>query len=384
MYDAASDIERLIENAVSESDRLEFKGVPYGTNDREKREFLKDFSALANTFGGHLIIGLEEDENGAAKSICPFEERSPDLEIQRLENLVRDNLDPRVFGHSMREVSFGKGHLIVIEVPRSSSAPHRVTHKGSNRFYKRNSRGVHEMSLSELKNSFLTNATLAETLHNFVEERSNEIMEKYRSSYSEGTLILHAAALGTMAAGQDLDVVKQKEKCRTFVPMYSSHSTSLRVNLDGVLVGSSPNNELGYVQVYRDGKVEATMTKLVTQTDGIRKLNHPRVAHAVTKFIPEYLNRLTGLGAIGPFFVSVRLRRVGNSHLANGRFWTQEDSEKFEKEAIDLGHFITEYPNETEAGLKRNLAEMIHLLWNAYGYDNCPFFDDEYNLNQPD
>ena len=59
------DIEALIANAASESTTLEFKrDLPGGTDDA-KREFLADISALANTSGGDLLYGIEEQDGGS-------------------------------------------------------------------------------------------------------------------------------------------------------------------------------------------------------------------------------------------------------------------------------------------------------------------------------
>ena len=55
---APSDFEALVANAVAESATLEFKRSLFGNNDADKREFLADVSALANSAGGDLIFGI--------------------------------------------------------------------------------------------------------------------------------------------------------------------------------------------------------------------------------------------------------------------------------------------------------------------------------------
>ena len=55
-----SDLEELTEAQVPEGLRLEYKRELYGNSDSDKREFLKDVTALANSHGGHLILGIEE------------------------------------------------------------------------------------------------------------------------------------------------------------------------------------------------------------------------------------------------------------------------------------------------------------------------------------
>lgn len=54
----------LLEN-VHESRTLEFKSELVGLKDEDKREFLADVSAFANTSGGDLIFGVEAKQGKA-------------------------------------------------------------------------------------------------------------------------------------------------------------------------------------------------------------------------------------------------------------------------------------------------------------------------------
>ena len=48
-----------------ESDRLEYKRDAYGRSDDPTREMLRDISSMANHVGGRLLIGVDEDQEGA-------------------------------------------------------------------------------------------------------------------------------------------------------------------------------------------------------------------------------------------------------------------------------------------------------------------------------
>ncbi|TQF77374.1 ATP-binding protein [Elioraea sp. Yellowstone] len=50
----------LVESKVPESERLDYKRQVYGSKDN--LEIAKDVSALANTQGGHVVLGISETE----------------------------------------------------------------------------------------------------------------------------------------------------------------------------------------------------------------------------------------------------------------------------------------------------------------------------------
>lgn len=52
------DIEQLIQESVSESRTLDYKEELPGNSDQQKKDFLADVSAFANTRGGDLIFGV--------------------------------------------------------------------------------------------------------------------------------------------------------------------------------------------------------------------------------------------------------------------------------------------------------------------------------------
>jgi len=63
---SARNIEVLAGNGVSEAFDLDFKGTLYGNSDKERRDLCGDVAALANTSGGVIIVGVEEDEHAIA------------------------------------------------------------------------------------------------------------------------------------------------------------------------------------------------------------------------------------------------------------------------------------------------------------------------------
>lgn len=76
------DICLLVEHQVPKGPHLEYKETPYGGRPQDKCEMLRDISALANSEGGYLIIGIREDYAGRAAELTPVPE--PQLPIKSL------------------------------------------------------------------------------------------------------------------------------------------------------------------------------------------------------------------------------------------------------------------------------------------------------------
>ena len=86
----------------------------------------KVIAAMANTFGGVILIGIQEDDEG--KPILPLKGipfgRGHE---ERVTNIVLDNITPPVLPETIpiRDAS-GDRVIIVIRVPQSDQAPHAV------------------------------------------------------------------------------------------------------------------------------------------------------------------------------------------------------------------------------------------------------------------
>lgn len=98
-----ADLVEQVSSGVPEGVLVDYKKEMYGRSDADAKEFLKDVSSFANTSGGHLIVGVDETA-GIPTGITALS-GDPDHDLQRLENLARDGIEPRISGLRMSSAS---------------------------------------------------------------------------------------------------------------------------------------------------------------------------------------------------------------------------------------------------------------------------------------
>lgn len=157
-----ADLQALIENRVPESRTLDYKRDAVGRSDGDKKEFLADVSSFANTAGGHLVFGM--DETGGLPTALPgLAGLDADAEIRRLDELIRDGLEPTILGIELRAVPLASGAVVVvIRIPKSRNPPHQVTYQKTFRFYGRGAAGKHPLDVTALREMFMPSAEAEE------------------------------------------------------------------------------------------------------------------------------------------------------------------------------------------------------------------------------
>lgn len=145
------DFQDLVAHQVREGKTLEYKKEFPTGNDDSVKKFLAGVSAMANTSGGDFIIGVEAKNDGVAVAVPGVPLTNLDQDELRLENWIRDCIEPRLPHYDIRSIPAndpGK-YVIIVRVPQSWLAPHRVTYKGHDKFYGRNSAGKYPLDVSE-------------------------------------------------------------------------------------------------------------------------------------------------------------------------------------------------------------------------------------------
>jgi hypothetical protein len=374
------DIQRLVSNGVSEGRSQEYKELLPGGNDAERREFLADVSSLANAAGGDLVFGIREkrDENGKATGVPEAAEGvtvlNRDVEIQRLENMLRDGIAPRIAGLRYRWVDgFPSGAVLVVRVPRSWSGPHMVTYQQLSRFYSRAASGKYLLDVFQLRDAFLNSAGVADRARAFTSERVGRILadEAPVRLTSETLIIVHAVPHASVAGGFNVDIQEARLHSESMAPFYSD-SYSQRFNIDGYMthVPADAGTNLGYAQLFRNGILETVDSGMIPDDSGPgRRHELPTVtfAESLFAFISKTRTLFRYLDISPPVSIFLSLHGLKECRLSAGQFMPR-GARPIDRSSLVFPDLLLEDFDGEPSTIARLLLDV---LWQAAGLERC-------------
>jgi hypothetical protein len=290
---AEEDLQNLIADKVSEDETLEYKEqVTLQTIDA-KLEFLKDISSMANAKGGDFILGVREDADHRPVETVALKDFNFDEWQRKVNDLCTAHLDPRLLGIQFREVQLaGGGSAMVIRIPRPWTGPHMVKLKDDNRFYIRIGNQKKVMSVPELRSGFLLPESVAQRMRNFRAERLAKIMvqETPVPLLGSAAVVIHIFPLAAFNQPLEVDLNKLRKPPDLTAPISHPGGWSPGFNFDGFIceTRAASDKSVGYVQVFRNGCVEATDAGLLLEREGRKYLNQwmeVEIAEAMARFL---------------------------------------------------------------------------------------------------
>jgi len=369
---AFKDIDNLINQQVTENRSLEFKRDLIGSKDEDKREFLADISAFANTAGGDLIFGVEED-GGRATAIAPINVIDPDAELRRLEDILRSGVDPRIPKYEFRWISNGaQVQVLLIRIHRSWAAPHRVIFKGHDKFYARTSAGKHSLDVRELRAAFNESNHLSESVKAFRRERLNVIEsgEAPVPLMQGARLLLHIIPNSAFVDSVSLAPSERE----SLAPLGASGWNHLHT-LEGIATYSGPEDSTdgsrAYTLLFRNGVIEATDT-IGHDHDKGPVVFPSSIEGNLIGDLPAYFQMLRKLGVDPPFYVALSLSSVRNCSLATSDSWAYRVRRPLRRDTLIFPEITVE---QSEPDVVGTFKPLFDLVWQAFGYPHSFNFD---------
>lgn len=369
---------QLVTDRTSESKTIEFKQALEIFDDKQRRELLCDITALANSDGGDIIYGVKEAD-GVAAELVGLKGFVPDDSLGKIENLLRDGVQPRLSGVILHCVDLENGNkALIVRVPRSFAAPHMVRHQGVTRFCGRNSNGKYDLDAFELRSAFLASEGIASRLRSFRLDRINRLISGDLPArfLSESLIVLHvlpviAARPGRTLSASDLAKVQHSLLLK---PMVSNGSRST-FNFDGLLFASKLDSDTytSTVQVFRTGFLEsingATLGLANRQNQDRRQASYipgSSWEERILEVFGGYLEGLELLGLSGPYAVSVSLLRVKGFYMGvSGKFAHSGFGREIDRDHLLSEEVLLEDPTRPAEEV---LAPIFDQVWNACGW----------------
>ena len=366
-------ISKLIDNSVGENISLEYKAELPGNKDSDKKEFLADVSAFANKDGGLMIFGIHETE----KHLPEKEKRGLgvkdidfDKEITRLESILQTGIEPRI-EVQIKPVSSEGANFVVIRIKKSINPPHKVSFKGSDKFYSRNSNGKYPVSVDELRDLFLISSRLEEKIKQFVNNRVLEIKYENKTKVPiqlqrDGFIAIFFIPINYFSRSDLLptavmrDLVNQDKKYGNLFMEPFGGMGHIQINLDGVFSYSSTES---YVQMYRNGTIEGFDLKLMNH-GGKEKVELTCIQDELVKYTKNILNFYMEMKIDMPVAIFLHLDGLigKKSPLPKG----YNNDRVFDVDSITLPEIIVD--NEGRENVGNLLRERLNLLWNGLGH----------------
>lgn len=380
MFSTLAEIQELVDDRAEETISLDFKREPYPKADKKaKEELAKDVSAMANTRGGVILIGVAENK-GKAHSIHAMNEESESFDQlkRRLIQSLEGGIEPRLTDISFSRISAGAGqYLAALRVGQSIAMPHRVLINHSNRYYYRNDGGTAEFTHDQLRSVFIEGQAVRSRIDAWRLERAMRIaIDEGPAPLPNGPkLLVHLVPLSSEDYRSDFPINSLLDGWQS-LGIEGLGGLSYTANLHGVI--TYVNYDDGFVpfycQQFRNGKLE--FAEAVAPAEG-KSLSSTLIAASVRSLLKIGDERLSTLGIEGPVYGFVSLVSV------DGYVWPANSPMPRDKGPLRSSFSELLIPGvETEVGRSRESIDeiaqpILDRIWQAFMYNRCPLFDSE-------
>lgn len=372
------DLRWFVTNEVEESDRLEYKAAMYGRGDDEKREMLRDITAMANHRGGRIVIGIEENRDGVAAKIVGVTPAQNPPHHDWIRQVCLHNIDERIRGLDVYEIPLSNGNVVVvIDIPESITAPHMVTLKGLNQFWRRHGSHKLPMSVDEIRDVFLQAANRTTRIERLFERRKQEILNEINGE----CFVVFAALPYHFHGDRIVNVVDVKNRGKmVYSPLTSWHGM---VTIDSVrvvepyiddMVSLSEVDE--YLELFDNGLIEYG-ERVKRDRDGY---SIPSTKHAWTiRYVSDFLRDIYAREVTdGPVIVRMTIYNckgivLGVGTRINPRGGYIHLTKVPPDGCLIVGDFVVESLTAEAAMLPKRICDR---LWNAFGQDRAACFND--------
>ena len=380
------DIQSLIDNGVCENKNLDYKKELHIDTDSEKKEFLADISSFANSNGGDIIFGVEEDNiEKIPVSITGIKYQNDDVLLRRIEELIRQSIQPIILNIEYRVIKIEKSKgILIIRIPESIIAPHRVEYKGHNKFYTRNSKGKYQMDVNELRISFNSGLNLERKIEELKLNSYYEIIaNKYNKLINNSPVfVIHYIPLSSLNESTRISINDIKTTMAKVNSTAFEYGNSKRVTINGVAIDYKDDKRSSFAIYKNNGIIEKATTSFFEKESVITSIFPNRTVDLIFarklmdkvisdfKEVKEYYNILN---INTPIIVSCSILNAQGFTIPNSNCFYDIYGE-IDRDMLLIDDIYIEDLNKQDELILKPIFDSIY---NACGYDRCPSYDGD-------
>lgn len=372
-----ADIEALVTGGEREGQRLDYKSQLPGKGD-DRTEFLRHITGMANTTGGIIVLGVEEQRqdgtpNGLPERICGLADANLDDVVLRLSSMIDSNISPRIVPQP--EVMIVEGWagaaVVVVRVKRSVTKPHMFGH----RFYARQGPRTVPLEVEQVRVEFLEGDEVPRRMRSFRADRIADLSGGDRADLlgQAPNMVVHVlpfAAFARNATPRDVSAVVQKN---ILPPALGGGGFSSRINFDGACAWRGEwGSAVSYMQVFRSGCVEFATSEICVSS-GERNfpvLRLKQAAELLVREVPRVLRDL-GLDVVSyPLAIAVSLLGVKGARATFSSYAESSTAPVQEDRAL-LPELVVEQPPDDWG---RAFQSTLDAMWNGVGHAKCNLY----------
>ncbi len=384
------DIQSLIDNAVCESRSLDYKQELHIDTDGDKKEFLADVSSFANSVGGDIIFGVEEDNiDKISTNICGIPYENDDKLIRRIEDLIRQSIQPVILNIQFKFIDIGNNKCVfIIQIPQSIISPHRVEYKGTDKFFSRNNKGKYQMDVSELRLAFNSGLDLNKRISEYKMDRYYELISNKNQVLNDNKpiFVVHYIPISSFNNSLKYFSVEEIKKAMNDVNsrIFGKYCPKY-ITIDGVSMRYNQYNEKSFAFYKNNGIVEKATSdffeKNFTYDNRTPKVIVDMIfgKAVITKLIEDFNEVKDFYEKIGintPFIISCSiLNAVGYTIPTKGQF--SETMGEIDRDILCINDLFVENIDDSSEHI---LKPVFDSIWNACGHEKCFYYDENGDL----
>lgn len=381
------DIKRLVNTSkIHESKTIEYKRELILEKDNEKKEFLFDVTSFANTDGGLLIYGIEEEKDGKGQNtgvpdkIVGLDIDNEDKLKQKIEDIIRTNTEPQINHIDIEFKNIDGKKILILGIPKLFGLPHMVTFNRTNKFYKRKNTGKYLLDVYELNNTFMNNYTILERVYNFRLNRVKEIEEKRfepNLNLDFGAFIMHILPY-TQLNENIIDLSIQENYdflCETLKPI--NNTGNITYNLEGLKTSYITNDYFTYAQIFRDCALEYCTNSIFSRKSNENYFLGTSFEEQSILTIRNAFKIFDYFQIEPPYAIFISFINMINAKLSYTKSLFNWNTESLGREKLLFPSIIY---NSKDVKLPKIMRNTFNILWQSYGKQGSPSYNKEGDL----